>query len=217
MCADGSIDAELSCTSFSIVNIKEVSPSCVKITTEVGPSFFIGLPYLDKVKSEQISINSVFLGEDAEDIFQASQCQIIEYQAIAYLSRAEQSHFQLAIKLQKKGNQKTLVEKVLNRLQNIGYLSDLRYASAFLRNRSINHTEGRTRLAAELASRNIDKNTANQALDEYMADNDERETFLRAVDKCRRTGKKPEKAAAYLQRCGFPFKYIKEYLQDSED
>ena len=49
------------------------------------------------------------------------------------------------------------IDKVLSFLESKNYLSDERYAAAWLNDRRINHYEGQTKLLLELQSRGIDK------------------------------------------------------------
>ena len=87
-------------------------------------------------------------------------------------------------------------------------MSDLRFATAWLNTRKINHFEGRSRLAAELAARGIEREVAGQALDEFFTENDEDEICRKAYEKLSKS-KSGEKLTAALMRAGFSLKQIK--------
>ena len=94
-------------------------------------------------------------------------------------------------------------------LEERGFLSDVRYAQAWLRNRSINHAEGRNRLFSGLLTKGIDRSVANQVLDEYFASVDQDSVLERAIEKCKRLGKSQEATEKYLLRKGFSYKGFK--------
>ena len=74
--------------------------------------------------------------------------------------------------------------------------------------RKINHYEGRSRLAAELAARGIARDVAGKALDEFFTENDEDEICRKAYEKLSKS-KSGEKLTAALMRAGFSLKQIK--------
>ena len=131
----------------------------------------------------------------------------VELKAVDYLARAEQSRFGLTRKLIEKKYEKKYVEAALTYLEGRGYLSDQRFARAWLNSRRTNHYEGRSRLAAELASRGIARDVANVALDEFLTENDEDEICRKAYEKLSKT-KSGDKLIAALIRQGFTVKQI---------
>ena len=131
-----------------------------------------------------------------------------EFAAMTYLARAEHCRAGLERKLLKKGIEKTAVEKALDYLEQCGNLSDERFSGAWLRSRSIDHAEGRIRLAAELASRGVDRSSSKKALDEFFSEKDELEICRRAYKKCRLFKKDLDKIKASLIQKGFTLKQI---------
>ena len=193
-----------------------MSSGCIKITTEEGPAFFIRKAYLIHVAPEAISSGSVFSGEDEEDIIDAGFCYAAESKALSYLARAEQSRFNLTRKLGAKGIERRCIEKVLDYLEREGSLSDARFARAWLDTRKINHLEGRSRLALELAFRGIAREVADAALDEFFSENSEDESCKKALEKCRRRRMREDKIINYLLRHGFSQKTIRAAADESE-
>ena len=187
----------------------------MKITTEAGPAFFIREDYLTQVDPEAIFAGSVFSGEDEEDIIDAGFCYAAESKALSYLARAEQSRFNLARKLGAKGIEKRYAEKALDYLERKGWLSDARFSRAWLDVRKINHLEGRSRLASELAFRGVARSVADAALDEFFSENSEEAICKKALEKCRRRRMSEDKIINYLRRHGFSQKTIRAASDES--
>ena len=179
-----------------------------KFTPEEGSSFYIRKEYLPEGLFDKIDIGVEFDEEQADLLMDAGLTCAVELKAVSYLARAEQSRFGLTRKLIEKKYDKKYVEAALTYLEGRGYLSDLRFATAWLNTRKINHFEGRSRLAAELASRGIARDVAGKALDEFFSENDEDEICRKAYEKLSKS-KSGEKLTAALMRAGFSLKQIK--------
>ncbi len=182
-----------------------------KFTPEEGSSFYIRKEYLPEGLFDKIDIGVEFDEEQADSLMDAGLTCAVELKAVGYLARAEQSRFGLTRKLIEKKYDKKYVEAALTYLEGRGYLSDLRYATAWLNTRKINHYEGRSRLAAELAARGISREVSTAALDEFFSENDEDEICRKAYEKLSKS-KSEEKLTAALMRAGFTLKQIKSLL-----
>ncbi len=183
-----------------------------KVTPEEGSAFFVRKEYLPEGLFERLEVGEVFNDEEADLLMDAGLTCAVELKAVGYLSRAEQSRFGLTRKLIEKKYGKKYVEAALTYLEGRGYLSDLRYATAWLNTRCINHYEGRSRLAAELASRGISREAAEPALDEFFTEHNEDEICLKAYQKLAKN-KSGDKLTAALLRQGFSIKQIRSAEQ----
>lgn len=154
-----------------------------KLTPEEGSAFFVRKEYLPEGLFERINVGLEFDDEETDSLLDAGLTCAVELKAVGYLARAEQSRFGLTRKLIEKKYDKKYVEAALTYLEWRGYLSDLRFATAWLNTRKINHFEGRSRLAAELAARGIARDVAGKALDEFFTENDEDELCRKAYEK----------------------------------
>ena len=179
-----------------------------KLTPEEGSAFFVRKEYLPEGLFERIDVGLEFDDEETDSLLDAGLTCAVELKVVGYLARAEQSRFGLTRKLIDKKYDKKYVEAALTYLEGRGYLSDLRFATAWLNTRKINHFEGRSRLAAELAARGIARDVANKALDEFFTENDEDELCRKAYEKLSKS-KADEKLIAALLRSGFSMKQIK--------
>ena len=183
-----------------------------KLTPEEGSAFFVRKEYLPEGLFERIDVGAEFGEVETDSLLDAGLTCAVELKAVGYLARAEQSRFGLTRKLIEKKYDKKYVEAALNYLEGRGYLSDLRFATAWLNTRRINHFEGRSRLAAELASRGIARDVAGKALDEFFTENDEEEICRKAYEKLSKS-KSGEKLTAALMRAGFSLKMINRVLE----
>ncbi len=192
-----------------IKSIAETSYSGMyKVAPEEGSAFYVRAEYLPEGLFERIDVAAEFDTEETDSLLDAGLTCAVELKAVGYLARAEQSRFGLTRKLIEKKYDKKYVEAALTYLEGRGYLSDLRFATAWLNTRKINHFEGRSRLAAELAARGIARDVANAALDEFFTENDEDEICRKAYEKLSKS-KSGEKLTAALMRAGFSLKQIK--------
>ena len=182
-----------------------------KLTPEEGSAFFVRKEYLPEGLFERIDVGLEFDDEETDFLLDAGLTCAVELKAVGYLARAEQSRFGLTRKLIEKKYDKKYVEAALTYLEWRGYLSDLRYATAWLNTRKINHFEGRSRLSAELTARGIARDVANKALDEFFTENDEDELCRKAYEKLSKS-KADEKLIAALLRSGFSMKQIKSIV-----
>ena len=151
---------------------------------------------------------------ELEDLVDAGLAFSAEKAAVTYLGRAEQSRHLLSMKLRKKGHGEVAIARALDYLEERRFLCDSRFAAAWLRNRSINNAEGRTKLFSGLLAKGVDKATAIQALDQYFETVDQDDVLDRALEKCRRLGKSREATEKYLMRKGFTYKEIKSKMSN---
>ena len=192
-----------------VKSIAETSYSGMfKVAPEEGSAFYIRKEYLPEGLFERLDIGAEFNDDETDSLLDAGLTCAVELKAVGYLARAEQSRFGLTRKLIEKKYNKKYVEVALSYLEGRGYLSDLRYATAWLNTRRINHYEGRSRLSAELAARGIARDVANKALEEFFLENDEEEICRKAYEKLSKS-KSGEKLMAAMLRQGFTQKQIR--------
>ena len=201
-----------------IYGTEQVSPEVIKINSSAGLAFFIRISYLNVVSPEEIVLNAEFEGQEEQDIIDAGMCYAAEMKAVEYLARAEQCRFRLTQKLLQKKYEKQYVSRALDYLERKNYLNDARFAEFWLNSRKINHSEGRTKLLAELLSRGIAKDLAQTALENFFNQNSEYDLCRRDYEKCLRTKKDPDKIVRILMSHGFQYPLIKKIMsEDSED
>ncbi len=201
--------------SVRIDKIEGTSAGVLKVYLADGPSFFVRDAYLSSFPDGLFESGSVLNEEASAALLHAARVYLAERAAMEYLSRAEHTRFALSVKLRsaKKGFTESEVTPALAYLEERGLLDDGRFASAWLRNRSIHQSEGRQKLLSGLVSRGVDMSVARKVLQDFFGTADERELCMKAAEKLKRTGKPPEKMQAALIRKGFPSKFIAECLK----
>ena len=205
-------------TAMLIYSAERTSEDVYKLSTSLG-SFFLRAAYLNDaqfiIDFDALEPNTQVSSEISEKILDAALAFSAEHAAVSYLERAEHSTELLRRKLKQKGHSDTAIQKALEYAQKRNWLSDERYAGAFLRNRSIRKAEGRTRLLAELAVRGISRDTAEKALEEFFAQKSEASLLEKAADKLKKQGKTKEQAQQALIRLGFSWSDIKFYIKNN--
>ena len=101
------------------------------------------------------------------DVELKSRRNEIYIRAVKLLARREHSYFELASKLYKAGFENDLVDVVLERLIDKGFLSDARFAELYVEQR-FNKGYGERDIIANLARRGIDRQLASRALAEFV-------------------------------------------------
>ncbi|MGB5600688.1 MAG: regulatory protein RecX [Thiothrix litoralis] len=90
--------------------------------------------------------------------------------AVRLLAQREHSRYELAQKVRQRCEcDQASLDQVLDKLQDMGYLDDARYAAAFIRS-SISRGRGAQRISYELREHGVDNAIASQALAEADVD-----------------------------------------------
>ncbi len=129
--------------------------------------------------------------------------------AVKLLAAKPRSIAELRERLLERCSSKPVVETVIARLREYGYLS------AKLRQQPI----GRRRLKQDLRMKKVDSTLADEALEQVFAETPEEELIDRAVEKRIRLRGRPKTRAEakslfdYLLRQGFPFELVSEKVR----
>lgn len=189
------------------------------------PAFWIALG-----REEERLAPGIELGEEeALDLLLAAQATEAEARGAALLGRAEQPRFLLRSKLLERGYPGRAVELALDRLEEEGFLSDRRYAEAWLRSRvarairpgAASRAEGPSSLLLSLRARSLAEGEAKAALAAVL-DPETRAALLAAS--LRRLASSPRAAggagrgelAAALRELGWKGEELREALDDFE-
>ncbi|MGO2355068.1 MAG: regulatory protein RecX [Marinomonas foliarum] len=139
-------------------------------------------------------------------------------QAMSLLSHREHSKKELTTKLKLRGHEEEEIETTIERLEEMNYLNDTRFAEVFVRSR-LNKPLGASRIQQELIQKGIHSELAKKAISNSNADWFELAKQLKE----RRFGeeyctdyKERAKQSRYLQYRGFDFEQIK-YATSSKE
>ena len=125
--------------------------------------------------------------------------------------------------LQRKGTTKAVVETVISRLREYGYLDDERYAFSYASSKVKRQPVGRRRLERDLKFKKIENNVAAEALELVYTETPEEQLIDRAIEKrIRLRGRPKDRAQAkslfdHLLRQGFSFELVSEKVRRVTD
>lgn len=191
---------------MEILSTEITASGLVRVVSSDGGTFFMRPVYLRSLSESDFFSLTVFDEEQSSEIIDAGLITACECKAVDYLARSEQCRSGLLKKLSDKGYQKEYINPALDYLENIKYLSDERFCRSWLNTRKINHAEGRTKLLSELSGRGIQKETAVKALDDFFAENSEKEAAEKCYRKLVRKGKTGDKLISAMIQQGFSYK-----------
>ena len=125
--------------------------------------------------------------------------------------------------LEKQWTDETAVDYALAKLREYGYLDDERFAFGFASYRVRQKPVGRQRLARDLQTKKVSKETADAALELVYQETPEEELIARAIEKRIRLRGRPttrqETKSLYdhLQRLGFSYDLIIRKVREASD
>jgi regulatory protein len=121
--------------------------------------------------------------------------------------------------LERRHANKAVVEAVIERLREYGYLDDERYAFGYASLKVRQRPIGRARLERDLKFRQVSSEVANEALDQVFEETSEAELLDRALAKRVRLRGQPKTRAEakslfdHLLRLGFPYELVSEKVR----
>ncbi len=139
--------------------------------------------------------------------------------AAKLLAAKPRSVAELRERLAERCHSKTIVETVIDRLREYGYLDDERFAVGYASLKVRQQPIGRRRLEQSLAMKKIDRVVADEALNQVFAETSEEELIDRAVEKRIRIRGRPKTRAEakslfdHLLRQGFAFELVSEKVR----
>ena len=160
-----------------------------------------------------------------EDEAQASRLTPEELRARTFqraaklLAAKPRSIAELRERLAERCSSKSVIETVIARLREYGYLDDERYALSYASSKVRQQPIGRRRLEQSLVMKKVDRKVADEALDQVFAETPEEELIDRAIAKRVRLRGRPKTRAEakslfdHLLRQGFPFELVSEKVR----
>ena len=134
--------------------------------------------------------------------------------AVKLLAAKPRSIEELRERLAERCSSKTVVETVIARLREYGYLDDERYALGYASSKVRQQPIGRRRLELSLARKKVNRSVADEALDQVFAETPEEALLDQALEKRVRLRGRPKTRAEakslfdHLLRQGFPFELV---------
>lgn len=129
--------------------------------------------------------------------------------AVRLLAARPHSAFELRAKLRRRGCPPGEIDAALERVRDLGYQSDQGFAESLVRARMAGR--GRVAVAADLAARGVDRDTAREALDDLSP---ELELAAARSVASRMPGLDPARLGARLQRRGFSLDVVRRMVRE---
>jgi regulatory protein len=126
---------------------------------------------------------------------------------------------ELRERLAERCSSKDIVETVIERLREYGYLDDARYALGYASLKVKQSPIGRRRLKQNLTMKQVDRSLADTVLDQVYAETSEEELIDQAIEKRLRIRGRPKTRAEakslfdYLLRQGFRFELVSDRVR----
>jgi regulatory protein len=139
--------------------------------------------------------------------------------AVKLLAAKPRSVEELRDRLAERCSSKPVIETVIARLREYGYLDDERYALGYAAAKVRQQPIGRRRLELSLAQKKVDRTVADEALDQVFAETPEADLLDRAIEKRVRVRGRPKTRAEakslfdHLLRQGFPFELVADKVR----
>lgn len=140
-------------------------------------------------------------------------------QALSLLSHREHASKELATKLKTKGHTEEEIASTIERLKEINYLNDERFAEIFVRSR-ISKPLGANRILQELIQKGVNNTLAKEAVDNAEVDWFELAKQLkerRFGEETTKDFREKSKQSRYLQYRGFSFDEIKYAISPKDE
>lgn len=140
--------------------------------------------------------------------------------AVKLLAAKPRSIEELRERLAERCSSKTIVETVIARLREYGYLDDERYALGYASSKVRQQPIGRRRLEMSLAKKKVARSVADEALNQVFTETSEEELLDRALAKRVRLRGRPKTRAEakslfdHLLRQGFPFELVGDKVRE---
>jgi regulatory protein len=139
--------------------------------------------------------------------------------AAKLLAAKSRSVAELRERLAERCPSKDVVETVIARLREYGYLDDERYAHTYASSKVRQQPVGRRRLEQSLVMKKVDRKVVDEVLDQVFAETPEEGLIDRAIEKRVRLRGRPKTRAEakslfdHLLRQGFPFELVADKVR----
>ena len=158
--------------------------------------------------------------EDASKSATPEQIRARAFQrAVKLLAAKPRSIEELRERLAERCSSESVIETVIARLREYGYLDDERYALGYASSKVRQAPIGRRRLEQSLARKKVDRTVADEALNQVFAETSEEELLDQAIQKRIRLRGRPKTRAEakslfdHLLRQGFPFELVSDKVR----
>ena len=164
-----------------------------------------------------LRINQEFTAEELENLKQTAILDKAYDRALNLISMRKRSQWEMRDYLKHKDYEPDIIETILNKLSDNGYVDDRAFAKAWVNTRRLLKATSKRRLQQELRQKRVEDEIIKQVLEED--ETDEHEVLRELVAKKRRQSRYQDnfKLMQYLARQGYNYGDIKAALEGTED
>lgn len=181
-------------------------------------SIFIDGEYSFSLSDDALLASKLVNGQElspkqVEQLKQQSSDDKLYNAALRYLAIRLRSKWELETYLKRKGASPTLLDDILNKLSNKGYIDDRKFAQSFVNDRNLLRPTSRRKLILDLKIKKISQDI----IDEVIGNDDsvELDNLAKVIERKRRQSKYQDnlKLMQYLSSQGFNYGDIKQALE----
>lgn len=200
---------------ITAVELRGAAGETAKVTLEDGSFFFI--PGETVIKRDLYVGKELTLDETEVLLLLSEEHEALK-RALRLLGGREHSVFELKEKLKQRGLPERALARPLEKLSDLGLLSDLRFAKTYACGRMRRNMEGYNLLFARLLQKGVGRDDARCALEEVYTREEEDELLNRLAEKAESKGPVSEQElVSRMQKKGFSYARIKDYLRSRRD
>jgi regulatory protein len=199
-----------------ITRIEELEKTKAKIYIDEEYAFLL---YQKDIKQYKLEVNDEISPEIYDKIIEDTVLRRAKQKALAILKFMDRTELELRRKLSEAGYTSEIITRTLSYVYEYGYLSDERYAAAFVRSKK--NTKSKLVIKTELIQKGINKEMIDHIFLTEYGDDEQEDAELIAIKKAiSKKTKSPEnltpeakqKLLASLYRKGFEISKIKQFI-----
>ena len=209
-------------TSGTITRLESQVHNDDRVSVYLDGEFAFGI-HEDLVVKHSLQVGATLTPEGVRELERDEQYVDAKQAALDYLAYKPRTEEEVRRKLRQEDVPSPVIEDVIARLYELGYLDDEAYAHDYAHNRFSSKKYGPVRIRRELTERGVDRRLADAAVDELFAEVDvtaaawthaeKRWPRLAGEDDPRR---RRQKMYRYLRRRGFTSNTIRPILDELE-
>jgi len=205
---------------MKITDIKRQNKRDDRFNIYIDGNYGFSLSELDILKSK-IEIGKELKKEEILSLKGDDERAKIMNKAFDYLARRNYAQKELKSKLLRKFPKGDLVEKVIERIKELGYIDDEKFVREWIEYRLISKPRGRILIRRELLAKGVNVELVEKILDLVYNRDRERKELARLLDLRRNRYLKDKKGRnkliSYLLRRGFLWEDIKQSMESEEE
>lgn len=193
-----------------------------RVSVFIEGAFAFGV-HQDLVVKHRLRTGQVLSPDEQRALMEEDRVAKANAKALDYLAHKPRTELEVRRKLRQREFEEPVIDRVIERLCERGYLDDAAYAEEYVRRRFSHKGYGPVRLQMELKQRGIDRHLAETAVEALFEDKDERAAARAKAEKRwpriareKDLRKRRNKLYRYLKRRGYTYDTIQRVVDEME-